>query len=193
MTGDSGARMGGGLCSSRRNGSGMARARRVALVASALPLGLAVLLAATGCLYLARGYLPSFGPDVRRALPLDELAGHDSVPLVAFLAVWGIAAAWLGLLARRLGADRLPAALLLSSAVGSWLYLSTAASIFVVRQIPAHQALRVAAHSEPIYLAAALAGLAGALLGRDPASGRRLPPTLLVWLIALAPAPAALP
>ncbi len=165
----------------------MARARRLALRVLAFPLGFSILVAATGCLYLVRGQVAWFsGPSIRRALPLDELAGHSSVPFVVFVLVWGIAAAALGVVARTLEAERLWAALLLASGVGSWLYLSTAASVFVVRQIPLHQALRVAVHAEPIYVAAALAGLAGGLFGRPRGRGRRLAPGLLVWLVGAA-------
>jgi lysyl-tRNA synthetase class 2 len=155
-------------------------------VVLAFPLGFVVLLAATGWLYLARGHLVLPGPQVREALPLDELAGHGAVSLGLFVLAWGTAALVLGLLARALGTERLTAALLLALAVGSWLYVSTGASVLVVRQISAHQALRAAGRMEAVYLAATLAGLAGAFLGRARANGHRRAPFVLAWFVAAA-------
>jgi hypothetical protein len=52
-------------------------------------ISLAIVIAASGWLYLIqpRDALP--GPPVGDALPLDELSRRSAVPLLVFLAVWG--------------------------------------------------------------------------------------------------------
>ena len=135
-------------------------------VAVAVPLMVAVAAAATGWLYAIGPFAPVPGPRIGDGLPLDELSKRASVPLLAFLAVWIVAAALLGLLARFARMERLTAALLLALGVGAWGYLATGVSILVIRQIPADAAFHDAARHHAVYIAAALAGLAGALLGR---------------------------
>lgn len=141
----------------------MARAAR-AVAATILSFG--VLAAATGWLYLARPSVSLPGPRIRDALALDELAKHSSVPLLLYLAVWCAAAVLLAVLARWARAERLTAGLLLGCGVGAWLYALNGVSILVVRQIPSDQAFRAAAAEQAVIVPAALAGLAGALLGR---------------------------
>ncbi|MHB8468453.1 MAG: bifunctional lysylphosphatidylglycerol flippase/synthetase MprF [Gaiellaceae bacterium] len=159
----------------------MARAARAA---AATLLSLGVLLAASGWLYLVRPLLRLPGPVVRDALPLDELPHHAAVPLLLFVAVWGVAAVLLGALARWAGADRLTAGLLLGPAVGAWLYALNGVSILVVRQIPAHQAFHAAAHEQAVVFPAVLASFAGALLaGRGPARGSLRARLVLAWLV----------
>jgi lysyl-tRNA synthetase class 2 len=143
-----------------------AAVKRALVGGGALVAGFAVVLAATGWLYVARPALALPGPRIGDALPLDELPRHSAVPLLLFLAAWSAAAVLLGLLARGAGADRLTAALLLSLAVGVWLYLESAVSLLVVRQIPAEDAFRDAGELRAVYVPALLAGLAAALLGR---------------------------
>jgi len=110
---------------------------------------------------------------VADALPLDELPRQAGAPLLLFVAIWVAAAALLGLIAGFAGADRLTAALLLALGVGIWSYLQTGVSMVVVRQVPAAVAFRAATELTAVYLPAALAGLAGALLA--PERTRRLP------------------
>ena len=140
-------------------------------VAVAVPLMLAVAAAATGWLYTIGPHAHLPGPRIGDGLPLDELSKRASVPLLAFLGVWVLAALLLGLLARFARVERLTAALLLALGVGAWAYLSTGVSILVIRQIPAAAAFHAASRLHAVYLAAALAGLGGALLGRR-AGGR---------------------
>jgi len=131
-------------------------------------LSLAVLVAATGWLYAFRPDASSLpGPRVHDALPLDELSHRASIALVLYLAVWGTAAALLGLLARSAGAERLTAGLLLGPGVGAWLYALNGISILIVRQIPAHQAFQAAAVEQAVVIPAVVAGVAGAMLGRS--------------------------
>ena len=73
--------------------------RRVGLALAPLA-GLGIVITATGWLYLLRPHVSLPGPVVGDALPLDELSRHSGVPLLLFVAVWGLAAALLGLLAR---------------------------------------------------------------------------------------------
>jgi lysylphosphatidylglycerol synthetase-like protein (DUF2156 family) len=161
----------------------MARALRGSLV---LLAGWATLLAATGWLYILRPAHGAGGVSIREALPLDELSGRAGVPLATFLGVWAGAALIMGLLARTAGVERLTAALLLAAAVGTWQLLASGASLVVVRQIPAHEALDAAVRFRPIYAAALLAGLAGAICGRRRFSLRSRAPSLLAVGVAAA-------
>jgi lysyl-tRNA synthetase, class II len=124
------------------------------------------------------------GPAVHDALALDELSRHGSVSVLLYLVVWGAAAALLGLLARWARAERLTAGLLLGPAVGAWLYVLNGVSILVVRQIPAHQAFHAAASEQAVVIPAALAGIAGALLGRSTGSAAPRSRVVLAWLVA---------
>ena len=142
---------------------GMLAAGRAAI---AVPLMLTVVAVTTGWLYTIGPGARLPGPRIGDGLPLDELSKRASVPLLAFLGVWVLAALLLGLLARFARVERLSAALLLALGVGAWGYLSTGVSILVIRQIPAEAAFHAASRLHAVYLAAALAGLAGALLGR---------------------------
>ena len=156
-------------------------AARVTAVLLAIAL---VTSAATGWLYWVRVGVASWpGPRVTDALPLDELPGHDSVPLVVWVAAFAVGGVMLGLAARAARLDRLTAAWALAAGTGIWLLAVDAFSLLVVRQVPAADALRAAARLQPVYIAAALAGAGGALLGR---SGRRggMTPRLLAWLAA---------
>ena len=60
-------------------------------------LAFAIVVGATGWLYLIRPDSGLPGPPLPDALPLDELSKHSAVPLLVFLAVWGTAALLLGL------------------------------------------------------------------------------------------------
>jgi lysyl-tRNA synthetase, class II len=164
------------------------RIRRAAVTAGkAAALVLTVILVtsmATGWLYWLRAGAAHWpGPRVADALPLDELPGHDSVPLAVFAAAFGVAAVLSGLVARALRLDRLTAGLGLAAAAWLWLWLADAFSLFVVRQVPAGLAMREAARLQPVYLAAALAGAGGALLCRRMRS-TGITPRLIGWLVA---------
>ena len=157
---------------------------RVARWAAASVLALGVVAAATGWLYILRPLVSLPGPVVHDALPLDELSRHGSVPVPLYLAVWGAAAVLLGLLARWTGAERLTAGLLLGPAVGAWLYALNGVSILLVRQIPAHQAFHAAGAEQAIFIPAALAGAAGALLARQRRSAQPRARLVLAWIVA---------
>ena len=138
---------------------------------------------ATGWLYWMRSAVAHWpGPRVSNALPLDELPGHDSVPLVIFIAVLGLAGALAGLAARAAKLSRWTAGLSLAFGTWLWLFAVDAFSLYVVRQVPAAIAVRAAVGLPAIYLGACLAGVAGALLGRRAPLGagthRRL-----AWLV----------
>jgi len=140
---------------------------------------------ATGWLYWIRaGVAPWPGPRLQDALPLDELPGHASVPLAAYLAVFALAAALLGLVARLARLGRMAAGLSLATGTWLWLLLVDVFSLYVVRQVPVALALRLALGLSPVYLAAAMAGVAGAVFGR-PTRARPVTPRLLAWLAAL--------
>jgi len=148
--------------------------------------GLAVLVAATGWLYLLRPQAQLPGPRVGDALPLDELARHSAVPLGVFALVWAAAGLLLGLLARLARLERLTSALVLTACTGAWCYLVTAVSILIVRQVPADSAFDAASRLRAVYLPAALAGLAGALTGRRSGSARPWAPPFLAAGVAAA-------
>ena len=161
----------------------MRRALRVAAILVAVAVGIALAASATGLLYVARGIsLP--GPLVRDALPLDELPHHDGVPLALFLAVWTPVALILAGLARALRAERLTGAVLVALGVWGWTYASVGVSLLVVRQIPAHDAFRVAAQLRTVYLPAAVAGLAAAFVCRRRETEEPRSPLLLAALVA---------
>ncbi len=160
----------------------LAAAGRAAAVVLSVVLVTAM---ATGWLYWVRVRVAHWpGPQVRDALPLDELPGHDSVPLIVFVAAFGVAGLILGLVARAARLDRLAAGLGLAAGVGVLLLIADAASLFLVRQVPSGRAFHAAAGLQPVYLAAALAGACGALLGRSSGADRIMP-RLLSWLVAL--------
>ena len=117
-----------------------ARATAVVLAIVLAPL------AAAGWLYWVRAGVVGWpGPRVADALPLDELPGHDSVPLIVCVAAFAASGLMLGLAARAVRLDRLTAAWALAAGTGIWLLAIDAVSLFVVRQVPAAQALRAAA------------------------------------------------
>jgi len=157
---------------------------RLARSSAAVLAALGVLLAATGWLYLLRPLVSLPGPFVHDALPLDELSGHAKVPLLLYLAVWAVAAALLGAIARWARLERLTAALLLAIGVGGWTYLVDGTSILIVRQIPADSAFTAAAGEQIIFLSLALAGAGGALLARARRCARPRAPLVLSWLVA---------
>jgi lysyl-tRNA synthetase, class II len=152
----------------------------------ATPLALAVMIGTAGWLYVVYPKVSLPGPLIRDALPLDELSKHSTAPLVLFAGVWAAAAFLLGLLARFARAERLTAALLLALGVGVWTYLSNGLSLLIVRQIPAHHALRDASQLRATWTPVVLAALAGALLGRARTSARPRAPFLLAWFVAVA-------
>jgi lysyl-tRNA synthetase class 2 len=161
----------------------MRKVLRAGAILGAAVAGLALAVAATGLLYLVRGVsLP--GPVVRDALPLDELPRHDGVPLVLFVAVWAPLALLLAGMARALRAERLTGAVLLALGVWGWTYASVGVSLLVVRQIPAHDAFRIAAQLRAVYLPSAIVGLAAAFVCRRRETDEPRSPLLLAALVA---------
>ena len=161
----------------------MSRVLRAGAILGAVLVGLALAVSATGLLYAVHGVsLP--GPVVRDALPLDELPRQDGVSLLLFVAVWAPVAALMAGLARALRAERLTGAVLLALGVCGWTYASVGVSLLVVRQIPAHDAFLLAAHLRSVYLPGAIAGLAGAFLGRPRETTQPRSPLLLAALVA---------
>ncbi len=167
------------------------RALRIGALGAGIVVSLALVVSATGILYLLHGLaLP--GPVVRDALPLDELPKHDAVPLLLFAGVWAAVGLLLGGIARALRAERLTAAFLLGLGVWSWTYVSVGVSLLVVRQIPANDAFEAAAHLRAAYVPAALAALGGAVCGRTPVAARSRSPLLVAWLVGVTGAVSAL-
>jgi len=157
--------------------------KRIVRVLTGVALSLLVVIAAPGWLYLIRPHVSAPGPIVHDALALDELSHHGSVPLLLFLAVWGVAALLLGLIARWLHVERVTAGVLLGVAVGGWLYAVNGVSILVVRQIPAHQAFHDAAAEQALVLPAIAAGVVGALVGRRTSGGAPRSRIAFAWLV----------
>jgi lysylphosphatidylglycerol synthetase-like protein (DUF2156 family) len=165
----------------------MARPGLLTAAARAAALALAIILAtsiATGWLYWVRAGVAHWpGPIVHDALPLDELPGHDRVPLVVYVAAFGVAGAALGLAARALRLDRLAAGLGLAVGTGAWLFVIDAVCLLIVRQESLGEAFGAAVGLQPIYLAATLSGAGGALLARGSPVDQ-IAPRLLSWLVA---------
>jgi lysyl-tRNA synthetase class 2 len=157
---------------------------RVARSLAAVACSFGVLVAATGWLYLARPAVQIPGSAVHDALALDELSHHGAVSIGLFLAVWGVAAALLGFIARWARVERLTAGLLLAFGTGAWLYVLNGVSILVVRQVSAHEAFHAAAAEQAVVIPAALAGVGGALLGRTNSRSEPRARTVLAWLVA---------
>src|SRR5262249_31382208 len=106
------------------------------------------------------GHGPGPSPHVADAAPLGELSHRSDVSLFVFVAVWGVAAVLLALLARLVRIERLTAAILLSVGVGLWTYAVTGLSFLIVRQVAAETAFRSAAETKAVYVPAVLAGIA---------------------------------
>ncbi len=138
----------------------------MAAIASAL-----LLAAATGWMYWIRPFVATWPGPAVAALPLDELALHDRLPLVVVLVALAVASLPAGLAARAAGLERLTAAAVLGVASGVWGYLQVAASYYVVRQLPLREVLVQASSAPVVYLSAAVLALAGAVLGRERRTG----------------------
>ena len=146
----------------------------------------AVVLGAIGLLYLLRPATNGWpGPGIPETLPLDQLAHHDAVRLPVFVLVWGAAGLALGALAYVTRIERLTAGLIAAFLTWGLLFSTTALSIFVVDQVPSRIAVYHAWRTAAIYLAAALAGLAGASLGRRRASISSRAPLILGAFVAV--------
>lgn len=158
--------------------------RSVARSIVASSAAIAVLLAATGWLYVVRPATSLPGPAVHDALALDELSKRGSVSLLVYVLVWSVAAALLAMLARWARLERLTAGLVLGLGAGGWLYAVNGVSILVVRQIPAHQAFHAAAAEQAVAIPAVLAGIAGALAGRTRRSPAPRSRVALAWVIS---------
>src|SRR5207247_2254332 len=109
----------------------MARAVHSLGVAAGVLVGVAVMLAATGWLYLLRP-ASAPGPRLGDALPLDELSKRSSVSLVLVVLVWTLAGLFVGLVARALRVERLTSALVLALGAGLWSYLAAGVSLLIV-------------------------------------------------------------
>jgi lysyl-tRNA synthetase, class II len=160
-------------------------ARNTALILT----GVIVVTAATAVLYVVRGATATWpGTAIGDALPLDELSGHGSDPLLIFVLVWGLAALLLGILVRRAAFTRGWAALVLLFSVGGWLFLSNVVSLSVVRELPVVEAIRMAQRADAAYLPALLAAAAGAIFGlaRERGAAEQWAPVAIGWLVALA-------
>jgi lysyl-tRNA synthetase, class II len=163
----------------------MTSRRRVRVGLVATLSSLAVLVAATGWIHVLRPIASDWpGPRVVDALPLDELAGRAAVPLLLFVVVWAIAAALLGI-ARLAGLERLSAALALALGVGLWAYAVESISLFIVRGTAYRETLVGAARLQAVYLPAAFAGAAGALVAPSRARVRALTPTIMSVAVAV--------
>ncbi len=150
------------------------------------PILLTVMTAACGWFYVVRATgIP--GPRVAEALPLDELAKRSSAPLLWFTLVWLGAGLILGYAARWARLRRSVAAFVLALAAGFFLYVTTGVSLAVTRQVSLRAALHVTERMGAIYLAAAVVGLAVALVAR-PAAGARGSPAIVAAIVAAAAA-----
>jgi lysyl-tRNA synthetase class 2 len=164
-----------GRPSARYDGRRAAGLPATGLKLAALPLAAVVFVtAAFGWLYWVRAGVAAWPGPKMAALPLDELATHDTVPVaMLFVAILG-AATFCGLVARATGLGRLVSAGVLGVSAGMWSYVHVAASYYVVYQIPVSDAMRRAASAPVIYLVASIVALAGALLARPHRTGPSL-------------------
>ena len=163
----------------------MARVRRTGELVIAAVLAALVVVSTTGWLYLLEPHTRIGRPLLGDALPLDELPHHSAVPLVVYVTVWAGAGLLLGLLADVARIERFTAALVFALWAFVWLFVATGLSILVVRQIPAGEALHAALRVPALYVAAALAGLGGALLGKKREGVSRRAPAILAIFVAV--------
>jgi len=146
---------------------------------------LVVIAGAVGVLYLVRPSTSGWpGPVIRGALPLDQLAKHDGVRLLAFVVVWAGAALTLGAVAYAARIERLTAGLLGALLTGSILYVATSVSILVAQQIPVGEAVRAAARTPALYLAITCVGLGAAALARPHVRVSKRAPLILAVFVA---------
>src|SRR5260370_15903465 len=111
---------------------------RVAVVVVTVMLVTSV---ANGWVYWLRAGVAHWpGPKVADVLPLDELPGHDGVPLVVYVAVFVVAGVMLGVMARAVRLDRLTAGLTLAAGTGVWLPLFHAVCFLFVPPVTARAA-----------------------------------------------------
>ena len=157
---------------------------RIAELTAVALIALVVPAAAVGWLYLLRGAWPLPGPTLGAVLPLDELPGHSAMPVLLIVLVWAGAALALGLVARAARVERMAAALVFALTAGGVIFVATGVSIFIVRQIPAGVAFKVAGRVEIVYVAAAFAGLGGAAFGLKRSSGRGWPIAIALLVAA---------
>lgn len=150
-----------------------------------LPLTIVLALTATGWLYLVRP-VGGPGPQVREALPLDELAGRSGAPFLWFAAVWLGVGVLLAFAARWARLESLWAALVAALLTLGLVFAATATSVAVTRQVPDGHALHAATRLEAVYLPAALIGIVLAAATRPRPHRRRLPLLLALCLAAAA-------
>src|SRR5947208_12869315 len=110
----------------------MVRALRVTTASAG---AFAIVVAATGWLYVVQPHSALPGPAVADALPLDELSRRSAVPMLVFLCVWVTAASLLGFVVHAVRAERLTAGVMLGVGVGGWGYIATGVSLLIVRQV----------------------------------------------------------
>ena len=123
--------------------------------------------AAIGVLYWLRGPTAHWpGPRLYDVLPLDELPLHADAPLILFAVTMALAGVLAGTAARLLGFDGFAISLTVGAGVGVWLYLSSAVSIFIVRQVSLVAAIDSTRNLQSVYLAAILYALAAAGVAR---------------------------
>ena len=149
-------------------------------------LALAVMLAATGWLYLVYPHVSLPGPLIRRrpaARRAVEALDRAAAVLRRDLGRRGAPARRARAVRTRRAAD---CGAPLGLAVAGWSYLANGVSLLVVRQVTAHQALTDAAQLRATWIPAVLAALGGALLGRGRASARSRAPLLLACFVAAA-------
>jgi lysyl-tRNA synthetase class 2 len=157
-----------------------AAVREVGRVAAMIVTTIVVSTFSFGWIYLLRAPTAHWpGPRVVDALPLDELAGHSDVPLVMFFLAVTAGAFFIGVVARLLRFDGIQIALLAGAAVGAWLYVVSAISIFVVRQVPLEDGFDAARNLGASYLTAGVVAVVLALVAARP-SGEQ-------WITRLVP------
>ncbi len=149
--------------------------RAVARV-SAMALALIVLVTVSiGWCYWLRGLTSNWpGPRITDALPLDELPGNSSISLLVFTIVVALGGVCAGKLSKALHFDGFAIALSVGLAVGAWVYLTSAISIFIVRQIPLDLAFDSTRDLQPAYVAGALFSLGVAFTARRPSGDQWL-------------------
>ncbi len=145
----------------------------------------ALLCAASGWLYVARPLVATWPGPRLAALPLDALAQSDTVPVLLVVVSLALASVPGGLVARAVGRQGAGAAALVGVSFGVCCWLQVAASYYVVRQQSPSRVLVDAASAPLVYLAAAIAAVVAAALGRE-GRARSAAPAVAAAGVALA-------
>jgi hypothetical protein len=144
----------------------IASLRAAGITLATLFRAISLAIVGTGLLYLVAPLVPGAGPRIPDALPLDELPGRSSAPLIPFALAWA-AATW----ATRAFGRPTPPIVVDSVAFWSCKIALDTISLSIVRQVHLLAALLSALTTPAPYLAAAIAAAVATVERRQARPG----------------------